>query len=149
MGCCSSPAEAASSLVGLREWREIGKLAAPRSTRSVTTGAPTCSTRSFAGALRPGGAEGGWRRGIPLVYEIRAFWGARSAIAPTAASSLKYRADPRAQPCRRRADAVVTICEACAGPYRPRHRPGLDHAGSVDLGLFGTPPAPRRGLCRA
>lgn len=86
------------------------------------------------------------RRGIPLVYEIRAFWEDAAVGNGTAAeASLKYRLI-RALENRvvAGAGAVVTICEGLRGDLVQR---GVDPAkltimpNGVDLELFGTPVA--------
>src|SRR5688572_30669126 len=80
----------ASGPVGLREWREIGKLAAAIDTLCDEWRPDVIHAHSPAlcgqAALRVAK-----RRGIPLVYEIRAFW--EDAAVGNGASregSLKY-----------------------------------------------------------
>jgi glycogen synthase len=84
------------------------------------------------------------RRGIPLVYEIRAFWEDAAVGNGTGTEgSLKYRLirglEDRVVA---KADAVVTICEGLRGDLITR---GIDPAklsimpNGVDLDLFGSP----------
>jgi glycogen synthase len=84
------------------------------------------------------------RLGLPLVYEIRAFWEDAAVGNGTGTEgSLKYRLtrwlETRAV---RRADAVATICEGLRGDLIAR---GIDAGklfvspNGVDLGLFGEP----------
>lgn len=86
------------------------------------------------------------RHGIPLLYEIRAFWEDAAVGNGTGREgSLKYKLtrmlETRAV---RRADAVAVICE---GLRQDLVRRGIDPAkimvspNGVDLELFGTPPA--------
>ena len=84
------------------------------------------------------------RRGIPLVYEIRAFWeDAAVGNKDTTEGSLRYRATHALEThvCRR-ADAVGAICDGLLGDLRGR---GIDPAklfaipNAVDLEQFGNP----------
>lgn len=95
-------------------------------------------------ALAAGGVAR--RHGIPLLYEIRAFWEDAAVGNGTGTEgSLKYRLtrwlETRAV---RRADAVAVICEGLRADLIGR---GIDPAkimvsrNGVDLDLFGTPPA--------
>ena len=87
------------------------------------------------------------RRGIPLVYEIRAFWeDAAVGNATGTEGSFKYRLTRGLENhVVGGANAVVTICEGLRGDLIAR---GVDPAklsimpNGVDLGLFGQP-APR------
>jgi PEP-CTERM/exosortase A-associated glycosyltransferase len=87
------------------------------------------------------------RRGIPLVYEIRAFWEDAAVGNGTGREgSLRYRATRALETwMARRADAVAVICEGLRGDLIAR---AIDPAkimvspNGVDLTLFGTP-APR------
>ena len=87
------------------------------------------------------------RRGLPLVYEIRAFWEDAAVGNGTGAEgSVRYRATRALESWAvRRADAVAVICEGLRGDLIAR---GIDPAkimvspNGVDLGLFGDP-APR------
>ncbi len=87
------------------------------------------------------------RMGLPLVYEIRAFWEDAAVGNGTGREgSFKYRLT-RALETRavRRADAVAVICEGLRGDLVARGiAPGklFVSPNGVDLNLFGTP-APR------
>lgn len=84
------------------------------------------------------------RRGLPLVYEIRAFWEDASVGNGTGREgSARYRATRALETWAvRRADAVAVICEGLRGDLIAR---GIDAAkifvspNGVDLDLFGTP----------
>lgn len=91
--------------------------------------------------------------GIPLVYEIRAFWEDAAVGNGTGREgSARYRAT-RALETRaaRQADAVAVICEGLRGDLVAR---GIDRdkilvsPNGVDLDLFGTPAEPDRALAR-
>ena len=128
---------------GLREWREIGLLAEAiealcRQWRPDVLHAHSPALDGAA-ALRAGR-----RLGIPVVYEIRAFWEDASVGNLTGREgSIKYRLT-RALESRvvGRADAVVTICEGLKDDLIVR---GTDPAritivpNGVDLALFGDP----------
>ena len=85
------------------------------------------------------------RRGLPLVYEIRAFWEDAAVGNGTGTEgSLRYRATRLMETWAvRRADAVAVICEGLRGDLVAR---GIDPGklivspNGVDLGLFGDPP---------
>lgn len=136
----------ASGAPGLREWREIGALATAigrvaKAWRPDILHAHSPALNGLA-AIRAGKALG-----IPVVYEIRAFW-EDAAVENGAAQhgSLKYRLT-RALENRavRGADAVFTICKGLRGDLIARGHParkiGIMPNG-VDLSLFGTS-APR------
>ena len=85
------------------------------------------------------------RRGLPLVYEIRAFWEDAAVGNGTGQEgSLRYRATRALETWAvARADAVPVICEGLRGDLIAR---GVDPAkitvspNGVDLSLFGTVP---------
>ncbi len=86
------------------------------------------------------------RRGLPLLYEIRAFWEDAAVGNGTGREgSARYRATRALETwlCRR-ADAVAVICDGLRGDLIGR---GIAPAkiivspNGVDLTLFGTPPA--------
>ena len=130
-------------LPGLREWREIGLLAD--------------AIEKLAGQWRPdvlhahspalcgaAAARAAARLGLPLVYEIRAFWEDAAVGNGTGSEgSAKYRLT-RALEDRvvAKADHVVTICEGLRADLVSR---GTDAGritimpNGVDLALFGTP----------
>ncbi|WEK44943.1 MAG: glycosyltransferase, exosortase A system-associated [Candidatus Sphingomonas colombiensis] len=84
------------------------------------------------------------RRGLPLVYEIRAFWEDAAVGNGTGREgSARYRATRALETWAvRRADAVAVICEGLRDDLVAR---GIDHEkimvspNGVDLGLFGAP----------
>ncbi|GAA4818223.1 hypothetical protein GCM10023232_13520 [Sphingosinicella ginsenosidimutans] len=84
------------------------------------------------------------RHGLPLVYEIRAFWEDAAVGNGTGREgSLRYRAtrwlETRAA---RRADAVAVICEGLRGDLIARGIPGdklFVSPNGVDMALFGDP----------
>lgn len=89
------------------------------------------------------------KRGLPLVYEIRAFWEDAAVGNGTGREgSLRFRVTKALETWAvRRADAVVVICEGLKGDLIAR---GIDpqritvSPNGVDLHLFGSPP-PRDG----
>ena len=96
-----------------------------------------------------GALAAGWvakRRGLPLVYEIRAFWEDAAVGNGTGVEgSARYRATKAIETwVAAHADAVAVICEGLRGDLAAR---GVDPArivvspNGVDLDLFGTPPA--------
>ena len=128
---------------GLREWREIARLAE--------------AIEKLCGAWRPdllhahspalGGMaalRAGQRLGIPVAYEIRAFWeDAAVGNGKGREGSPKYRLTRALENhVIANADAVVTICKGLRGDLIAR---GHDAArisimpNGVDLALFGSP----------
>ena len=85
------------------------------------------------------------RRGLPLLYEIRAFWEDAAVGNGTGSEgSARYRATAALETwlCRR-ADAVAVICDGLRGDLIARGIPAakiIVSPNGVDLGLFGTPP---------
>jgi PEP-CTERM/exosortase A-associated glycosyltransferase len=94
------------------------------------------------------------RQGLPLVYEIRAFWEDAAVGNGTGREgSLRYRATKLLEThAVRRADAVAVICEGLRGDLIAR---GISaekivvSPNGVDLGLFGDPPAPDPDFARS
>lgn len=100
------------------------------------------------------------RLGIPLLYEIRAFWEDAAVGNGTGTEgSLRYRATKAIETrAARKADAVAVICEGLRADLVAR---GIESdkivvsPNGVDLELFGTPTRPdadlaaRLGLCDA
>jgi glycogen(starch) synthase len=133
----------ASGLPGLREWREIGALA--RSIEALCQRWRPDIIHAHSPALCGMAALRAARRlGIPLVYEIRAFWeDAAVGNSTGSAGSLKYRLT-RALENRvvAGADAVMTICHGLRDDLIARGvapgKIGIMPNG-VDLQLFGTP----------
>ncbi len=129
---------------GLREWREIARLADAIETLAAQWRPDVLHAHSPAlcgmAALRAGR-----RLGIPVVYEIRAFWEDAAVGNGTGREgSLKYRLT-RALENRvvAGADAVFTICDGLRDDLIARGfgggRIGISPNG-VDLALFGDPP---------
>src|SRR5690606_33218348 len=128
----------------IREWREIGALAArvealAREWRPDLLHAHSPVLNAMA-ALRVGK-----RYAIPVLYEIRAFWEDAAVGNGTGREgSLRYRLtrllETRAV---KRADAVAVICDGLRGDLIGR---GVDadkiivSPNGVDLDLFGDPP---------
>ena len=139
-----TPGEA-SGPVGLREWREIGRFAAAIDALCGEWQPDILHAHSPAlcgqAALRVAS-----RRGIPLVYEIRAFWeDAAVGNGQSREGSLRYRLTRGLENnVVSRADAVVTICDGLRQDLIAR---GYDASrisimpNGVDLALFGTPTA--------
>ena len=134
----------ASAPSPIREWREIGALAArvealAREWRADLLHAHSPVLDGLA-ALRAGR-----RIGIPVVYEIRAFWEDAAVGNGTGREgSPRYRLTRWLEThAVKSADAVAVICEGLRGDLIAR---GVDPAkiivspNGVDLDLFGNPP---------
>jgi len=128
----------------IREWREIGALAArvealAREWRADLLHAHSPVLDGLA-ALRAGR-----RLGIPVLYEIRAFWEDAAVGNGTGREgSARYRLTRRIEThVVKAADAVAVICEGLRGDLIAR---GVDPTkiivspNGVDLDLFGDPP---------
>lgn len=135
-----SPAAAPSPL---REWREI-KALRHRLEQVVEAFRPQLihvhSPVLGALAAQPVAT----RRGIPLLYEIRAFWEDAAVGNGTGREgSLRYRATKALETrAARKADAVAVICEGLRADLVTRGiAPSriIVSPNGVDLGLFGTP----------
>jgi len=137
-------AGAATGLAGMREWREIGRLADSIVALAEDWQPDVLHAHSPAlcghAALRAGRALG-----IPVVYEIRAFWEDAAVGNGTGREgSVKYRLT-RALEDRvvDEADAVFTICHGLRDDLIARGhcggKIGLSPNG-VDFALFGEPP---------
>ncbi|MFC3175210.1 TIGR04063 family PEP-CTERM/XrtA system glycosyltransferase [Novosphingobium bradum] len=135
---------------GVREWREIGALA--RQIEQVAAQWRPDLLHAHSPALCGMAAARAARGlGLPLVYEIRAFWeDAAVGNGEGREGSLKYRLT-RALENRvvARAEAVVTICAGLKADLVAR---GVDPArialspNGVDFALFGDPPPPDAAL---
>lgn len=91
------------------------------------------------------------RLGLPLVYEIRAFWEDAAVGNGTGTEgSLRYRATKALETWAvRKADAVAVICEGLRGDLIARGISAdkiMVSPNGVDLGLFGDPPPPDETL---
>jgi len=136
----------------LREWREIGAFA-DRVDSVVRDWKPDV-LHAHSPVLNAVAAQRvADRHGIPLVYEIRAFWEDAAVGNGTGREgSARYRVT-RALETRavKRADAVAVICE---GLRRDLVARGIDEGkivvspNGVDLALFGDPPPPDAALAR-
>jgi len=134
---------AASGPAGLREWREIASFARSIDALCKTWRPDVIHAHSPAlcgeAALRVAR-----RRGIPLVYEIRAFWeDAAVGNGTSSEASIKYRLTRALENhVVAAADAVVTICAGLRDDLIAR---GTDprritiSPNGVDLDLFGAP----------
>ena len=134
----------------LRELGEVRSLA--RRIDELVAGFAPDILHAHSPVLTALAAEGvARRRGLPLIYEIRAFWEDAAVGNGTGREwTPRYRAiralETRAA---RRADAVAVICEGLRADLVAR---GIDPAkimvspNGVDLELFGAPPAPDEAL---
>ena len=127
----------------IREWREIAALA-DRVTEVARTFRPDVIHAHSPVLDAMAALRAGKRLGVPVLYEIRAFWEDAAVGNGTGSEgSLRYRAtrwlETRAV---RRADAVAVICDGLKGDLIDR---GIDSAkimvspNGVDLTLFGEP----------
>ncbi len=137
----------------LREWREVRAL--ERRVDALVDEFRPCILHAHSpvlGALAAGRVAR--RRGLPLIYEIRAFWEDAAVGNGTGREgTLKYRLiralETRAA---RRADAVAVICDGLRGDLIAR---GIDSArilvspNGVDMALFGDPGPRDDALARA
>jgi len=134
----------------IREWREIAALAsridelcAIERPDVLHAHSPVLDALAAARVAR--------KRGLPLVYEIRAFWEDAAVGNGTGREgSIKYRLIRALE--RRavdRADAVVVICEGLRDDLIARGVAAdkiTVSPNGVDLALFGTPPEPDAAL---
>ena len=138
-----TPGEAAGP-AGMREWREIARLAEAIEHLAQDWRPDVLHAHSPA-LCGMAAVRAGRRLGIPVVYEIRAFWEDAAVGNGTGREgSLKYRLT-RALENRvvAGADAVFTICHGLRDDLLARGfdggRIGISPNG-VDLALFGSPP---------
>ncbi len=142
----------ANGPVGLREWREINLLAdaivaLARDWRPDLLHAHSPALCGKAALIAAG------RLGLPLVYEIRAFWEDAAVSNGTGSEgNLKYRLTRALENnVVAGADAVVTICQGLKDDLVAR---GTDPAkitlspNGVDLALFGAALAPDPALAQ-
>lgn len=134
----------------LREWREVGALASATD-RVVDRFRPDILHAHSPVLTALATDRVARRRGLPWIYEIRAFWEDAAVGNGTGRQGdVRYRLirmlETRAA---RRADAVAVICEGLRADLVTR---GIDPAtimvspNGVDLDLFGSPPAPDPAL---
>ncbi|MEN7538081.1 TIGR04063 family PEP-CTERM/XrtA system glycosyltransferase [Aurantiacibacter flavus] len=129
---------------GLREWREI-TLLADAIVALAQDWRPDILHAHSPALCGLAAIRAGQRLGIPVVYEIRAFWeDAAVGNLMTTEGSLRYRLT-RAIENRvvDRADAVMTICHGLRDDLIARGHDGGKIGvmpNGVDLSLFGTPP---------
>ncbi len=133
----------ASGPAGLREWREIGQLS--QAIEDLCEDWQPDLIHAHSPALcGMAGLRAAKRLGIPLIYEIRAFWeDAAVSNGTSSAGSLKYRLT-RALENRvvAGADAVFTICQGLKDDLVTRGVPATKISLSpngVDFSLFGEP----------
>jgi glycogen(starch) synthase len=130
----------------LREWREISALS-HRLDRLVKEWKPDqlhvhSPVLNALAALKVGRREG-----VPVIYEIRAFWEDAAVGNGTGREgSLRYRLTRRLETwAARRADAVAVICEGLRRDLIARGLPPekiIVAPNGVDMGLFGNPLSP-------
>jgi len=134
----------ATGPAGLREWREIARLASAID-RLCDEWRPDILHAHSPALCGQAALKIARRRGIPLVYEIRAFWEDAAVGNGTGREgSVKYRLTRGIEShVVAKAEAVVTICDGLRQNLIAR---GTDPArvtimpNGVDLEMFGTPP---------
>ena len=137
----------------IREWREIGALAKRVEALAKAWNPDVLHAHSPVldglAALRAGK-----KLGIPVIYEIRAFWEDAAVGNGTGREgSLRYRLTKKLEThAVKAADAVAVICEGLRGDLIAR---GIDadkivvSPNGVDLDLFGDPPPRDDGLAES
>ncbi|MDE8651688.1 TIGR04063 family PEP-CTERM/XrtA system glycosyltransferase [Novosphingobium album (ex Liu et al. 2023)] len=138
----------ATGVAGLREWREIGRMAQAIDDL-VADWRPDILHAHSPALCGQAALRVARRRGLPMVYEIRAFWeDAAVGNGTSRDSSLKYRLTRQLEShVVAQADAVVTICEGLRADLIARgNAPARITVmpNGVDLALFGQP-LPRDG----
>lgn len=128
----------------IREWREIGALA--KRVEALAKGWKPDVLHAHSPVLDGLAAlRAGKKLGIPVIYEIRAFWEDAAVGNGTGREgSLRYRLTKKLEThAVKAADAVAVICEGLRGDLIAR---GIDadkivvSPNGVDLDLFGDPP---------
>lgn len=128
----------------LREWREINALA-DRVDRAITEWKPDALHIHSPVLNALGGLRAARARGVPVVYEIRAFWEDAAVGNGTGREgSPRYRLTKMLEThATRSADAVAVICEGLRGDLIARGIPAdkiMVSPNGVDLQMFGDPP---------
>ena len=135
----------ASGPGGLREWREIARLSETIE-RTARDWRPNVLHAHSPALCGQAAIKAGRALGIPVVYEIRAFWEDAAVGNGTGREgSLKYRMTRALEnEVVTAADAVFTICHGLRDDLIARGHPpgkiGLSPNG-VDMELFGDPPS--------
>jgi PEP-CTERM/exosortase A-associated glycosyltransferase len=137
---------------GMREWREVNAhaQAVVRLAREWRPDVLHAHSPALTGMA---GLKAARALGLPLVYEIRAFWEDAAVGNGTGrAGSLRYRVTRALENhVIAGADAVITICRGLRDNLIARGFPG-DRIGispnGVDLTLFGSPPPRDKELAR-
>jgi glycogen synthase len=134
----------AGALPGLREWREVGLLAGAIG-RLAESWRPDIIHAHSPALCGQAALRAARRLGVPLVYEIRAFWeDAAVGNGHGREGSARYRLTRQLENnVVAAADAVVTICEGLRGDLIARGTPPGKLSimmNGVDLALFGNPP---------
>ncbi|MGN7998862.1 TIGR04063 family PEP-CTERM/XrtA system glycosyltransferase [Sphingomonas sp. 22176] len=140
----------ASRLPGLSEWREIDAFA-QRVRQVVKSFRPDVLHAHSPVLCALAGLRVRRWSGVPLLYEIRAFWEDAAVGNGTGREgSLRYRLTKALEThAVRQADAVAVICEGLRGDLIAR---GIDPAkiavspNGVDMALFGEPVPPDAAL---
>jgi PEP-CTERM/exosortase A-associated glycosyltransferase len=143
----------ASGPAAVREWREINALA-QAIVRLAGEWRPDLLHAHSPALCGMAAAKAARALGIPLVYEIRAFWeDAAVGNGATRQGSLKYRLTRELENrAIASADAVMTICHGLRDDLVRR---GVDAGkigvmpNGVDLTLFGNPPPRDEALARS
>ncbi len=134
----------------LREWREVRSLGA-RLDAAIVEWCPDilhAHSPSLNGLAALGAAR---RHGLPLLYEIRAFWEDAAVGNGTGREGdLRYRLTRALEThVVRRADAVAVICAGLRTDLAARGVPPakvMVSPNGVDLHMFGDPPPPDTAL---
>ena len=142
-----------AALSPLGEWREIAALR-DRLDALVAEWRPDVLHAHSPVLTALGALPVARRQGIPLVYEIRAFWEDAAVGNGTGREgSPRYRLTRMLEThAVRRADAVAVICEGLRGDLIARGIAAekiVVSPNGVDLGLFGDPPAPDPAFARS
>ncbi|MBX9813077.1 MAG: glycosyltransferase, exosortase A system-associated [Sphingomonas sp.] len=132
------------------EWREVRAHAA-RAAQAIAAFRPDILHAHSPVLTALAGLELRRRFGVPLVYEIRAFWeDARVGNGEGREGSPRYRLTRALESYAvRRADAVAVICEGLRGDLVARGvspEQIIVSPNGVDLALFGAPPPPDMAL---